>query len=27
MLDDDDDGEYRTINISEYLFGQQRGIA
>lgn len=27
LLDDDDDGEYRTINISEYLFRQQQAIA
>jgi CBS domain-containing protein len=27
MLVDDDDGEYRTIKISEYLFGNQHGIA
>lgn len=27
MLDDDDDSEYRTLNMSEYFFGQSRGIA
>lgn len=27
LLDEDDDGEFRTINISEYLFGHQQGTA